>query len=149
MGCVPGKHFCPEWIRVKLRPMPSEPAGSLPGIMTRDQLRHWRKERGLTQVNLASLLGLSRSAYLYLENGDRRRPNASPTLPRTVELALRGLDSEIKAAFQSTEPDGLRHAYAKAIDFIAEEQRATALAVASEVAIGLPALARRAPRHIR
>ena len=90
--------------------------------MTRDELRRWRKERGITQHNLAALLGISRSAYLYLENGDKRLHVISSTVPRSAELALKGLDEEIRAAFAPTDVEELRIAYAKAIDNIADEQ---------------------------
>jgi transcriptional regulator with XRE-family HTH domain len=91
--------------------------------MTPDKLRQWRKARGLTQNNLAALLGLSRSAYIYLEKGDPRRKDKSLTIPRTAELALMGLDSEVIAAYGPTTLEGLRHAYSELTADIALQQQ--------------------------
>ena len=68
----------------------------LPGKMTPAQLVDWRKAHGFSQQDAAAMLGMSRRPYQYLEGGETRGGFRPPTIPRTVELAIKGLDVELR-----------------------------------------------------
>lgn len=85
-----------RWVLIQKHLNQIERALRSSAVMTPDDVRRWRKARGLTQNNLAALLGISRSAYIYLEKGDPRRKDKSLTIPRMAELAFRGLDVWMK-----------------------------------------------------
>lgn len=50
--------------------------------MTPEQLREWRKARGLTQQQIAELVGVSDRAIKYWEQGARKIP---PMLEKLLE----------------------------------------------------------------
>jgi transcriptional regulator with XRE-family HTH domain len=63
------------------------PAATTPAVLrTPEGVRAWRKERGLSQIELAELLEVVPLTVLRWENGQ-------VAIPRTVELALRYLDA--------------------------------------------------------
>jgi transcriptional regulator with XRE-family HTH domain len=58
--------------------------------VTPDDIRRWREERGLSQADLARLLGVRQATVSRWESGDR-----PPTLP-LVRLALERLGQKIR-----------------------------------------------------
>lgn len=82
--------------------------------MTPAELKVWRKQRGLIQRDAGALLGISKRTYNALETGINRG-TALITVPRTIELATRGLDDEMKAASGAVDLAGLKVAYAHAM----------------------------------
>ena len=56
-------------------------AAATPALRTPEGVRAWRKERGLSQIELAELLEVVPLTVLRWENGQ-------VAIPRTVELAL-------------------------------------------------------------
>jgi DNA-binding XRE family transcriptional regulator len=64
------------------------------GKMTPAELRAWRRSRGLIQSAAAALLGLGRRTYLYAERGKTKEGRILTTIPRQLELAVKGLDAE-------------------------------------------------------
>lgn len=85
------------------------------GTMTPSDLKAWRQARGLIQRDAGALLGMAKRTYHYLEAGETRGGAKLATIPRQAELALKGLDAEMIAAFGVTDADGLRAAYARAV----------------------------------
>ena len=68
----------------------------IPASMKPADLRNWRKGHGYTQPEAARLLGLSPRTYTYHETGTTRAGYRVPTVPRLVELAIKGLDAELR-----------------------------------------------------
>ena len=64
------------------------------------KIKHCRKEKGLTQIQLAKLSGLSRSSIINLENGHRD--------PRVKDLRniARALDVPIEQLLSGNEQEG-------------------------------------------
>lgn len=56
--------------------------------MNGTELRHWRKQRRLTQADLADLLGIAPLTVLRWERGQQG-------IPAFLEMALRYLESQI------------------------------------------------------
>ena len=81
--------------------------------MTPVDLRAWRKSRGLIQRDAAALLGIVRRTYLYLERGKTRAGGVIATVPRQIELAVKGLDFEMGA--HRLQDQELRAAYSRAV----------------------------------
>jgi len=83
------------------------------GTWTPAQLKEWRRSRGLNQVSAAALLGMARRPYQYAERGKTRGGYVVITIPRQLELAVKGLDWELGV---DRLPDlELRAAYARAV----------------------------------
>jgi transcriptional regulator with XRE-family HTH domain len=57
--------------------------------MDREALRAWRKQAGLTQKEMAQLLGVHHMALSFWEQGKRRLPGLLP-------LALEALENRLK-----------------------------------------------------
>jgi transcriptional regulator with XRE-family HTH domain len=68
----------------------------IPGTWKPEQLVAWRKSHGFSQADAGNLLGISRRTYQHYEKGDTRGGFSLPTLPRLVELAIKGLDGELR-----------------------------------------------------
>lgn len=83
------------------------------GTWTPTQLREWRRSRGINQMSTAALLGMARRPYQYAERGKTRSGYILITIPRQLELAVKGLDTELGAGHLSD--DELRIAYARAV----------------------------------
>ncbi len=83
------------------------------GTWTPAQLRAWRKSRGLIQGAAAALLGVARRTYLYAERGKTRGGYILVTIPRQLELAVKGLDADLGADRLSDQE--LRAAYSRAV----------------------------------
>jgi DNA-binding XRE family transcriptional regulator len=90
------------------------------GTWTPLDLRQWRKSRGLIQPAAAALLGIAKRTYLYAERGKKRGGYVVTTIPRQLELAVKGLDAEFGADRLSDLE--LRLAYSRAV--VALEDRA-------------------------
>jgi transcriptional regulator with XRE-family HTH domain len=56
--------------------------------MTADELKKWRAKLGLSQLNAASLIGISRRGYQIYEGGSR-------PVPRTVALAVAAVQFDL------------------------------------------------------
>jgi transcriptional regulator with XRE-family HTH domain len=83
------------------------------GKMTPAELRAWRRSRGLIQRAAAALLGVARRTYQYAERGKTRGSNVLITVPRQLELAVKGLDVEMGATRLSDQE--LRAAYSRIV----------------------------------
>ena len=68
----------------------------IPGTMKPGELISWRKGHGFSQADACALLGISRRTYQHYELGNTRGGFSLPRLPRIVELAIRGLDVELR-----------------------------------------------------
>jgi hypothetical protein len=84
--------------------------------MTPAQLRQWRTERWLLQRDAAALLGLALRIYHRLERGIAGSRAEMATIPRTIELAVRGLDAEMGENAGASDLGSLRAVYARAVD---------------------------------
>jgi len=58
--------------------------------MDREALRTWRRRQGLTQLQLAEMLGVSNMAVAYWEWGKRSIPALLPLALETLENRLKG-----------------------------------------------------------
>ena len=58
-------------------------------IMDREALKTWRRQKGLTQRQLAEMLGVSTMAVAYWEWGKR-------SIPALLPLALEALENRMK-----------------------------------------------------
>jgi transcriptional regulator with XRE-family HTH domain len=68
----------------------------IPARMTPAELIAWRKQHGFSQEDAGNMLGVARRTYLHYERGDTRGGYKQPTVPRLVELAIKGLDAELR-----------------------------------------------------
>jgi len=59
--------------------------------MTNVDFKGWRKRMGMSQVEAAEALGLSRETVVQYEAGRRRDTGAEVKIPRTVALACSAL----------------------------------------------------------
>ena len=68
----------------------------IPPSMTPADLLAWRKGHGLSQEDACNMLGISRRPYQYAEKGVTQAGYRLPTVSRILELAVKGLDAELR-----------------------------------------------------